>query len=148
MWPALAKQETTPGPTSFSLNKNQQGRLFLSNTITQGILIKKPWNYKGLPWLSLHECTIWTLSGWMQRVGPILVMQYTVQVKGETSLPSDLFPVTPEQVTYVTQYIERYHVVKRLDFELWGCKVKMCQNMVPKSTLRFHIILESSILNL
>ncbi len=31
-------------------------------------------------------------------------------------------------------------VVRRLDFELWGCKVKISQNIVPKSVLRFHIL--------
>ncbi len=31
-------------------------------------------------------------------------------------------------------------VVGRLDFELWGCKVKISQNIVPKSILRFHIL--------
>ncbi len=31
-------------------------------------------------------------------------------------------------------------VVRRLDFELWGCKVKISQNIVPKSILRFHIL--------
>ena len=30
-------------------------------------------------------------------------------------------------------------VVGRLDFELWGCRVKISQNVVPKSILRFHI---------
>ncbi len=30
-------------------------------------------------------------------------------------------------------------VVGRLDFELWGCKVKISQNIVPKLILRFHI---------
>ncbi len=30
-------------------------------------------------------------------------------------------------------------VVGRLDFELWGCKVKRSQNIVSKSILRFHI---------
>ncbi len=29
----------------------------------------------------------------------------------------------------------------RLDFELQGCKVKVSQNIVPKSLLRFHIYL-------
>ncbi len=31
-------------------------------------------------------------------------------------------------------------VVRRLDIELWGCKVKISQNIVPKSILRFHIL--------
>ncbi len=31
-------------------------------------------------------------------------------------------------------------VVGSLNFELWGCKVKLSQNMVPKSILRFHIL--------
>ncbi len=30
-------------------------------------------------------------------------------------------------------------VVGRLDFELWGCKVKISQNIVPMPILRFHI---------
>ncbi len=41
---------------------------------------------------------------------------------------------------YVTQHIERYQVVGRLDFELWGCKGKISQNIVPVSILRFHIL--------
>ena len=50
MWPALAKQGTSQGATSFSLSRNQQCRLFLSNTITQGIPIEAVellFNYKG-----------------------------------------------------------------------------------------------------
>ena len=39
----------------------------------------------------------------------------------------------------VTQHIEKIPVVRRLDFELWWCKVKISQNIVPKSILRFHI---------
>ncbi len=31
-------------------------------------------------------------------------------------------------------------VVGRLDFELWGCKVKISQNKVPKTILKFHIL--------
>ncbi len=31
-------------------------------------------------------------------------------------------------------------VVGRLDFELWGCKVKISQNMDTKSILRFYIL--------
>ena len=61
-----------------------------------------PFNYKGLPWLSLHERILWMtmyckrclVSGWMHRVGPMLVIQK------EKHLPSNLFPVTPEQVSY------------------------------------------------
>ncbi len=36
----------------------------------------------------------------------------------------------------VTQHIERYQLS---DFELWGCKVKISQNMVPNLILRFHM---------
>ncbi len=32
-------------------------------------------------------------------------------------------------------------VVERLDFELWGCKGELSQNIVPKSILRFHMFL-------
>ncbi len=31
-------------------------------------------------------------------------------------------------------------VVGRLDFEFWGFKVKVSQNIVPKSILKFHIL--------
>ena len=34
----------------------------------------------------------------------------------------------------------RVPVVGRLDFELWGDKVKISQNIVPKSILRFYIL--------
>ncbi len=45
---------------------------------------------------------------------------------------------------------QKVPVVGRLEFELWGCKVKISQNIVPKSILWFHNFgsLESSILNL
>ena len=59
--------------------------------------------------LVTHECTAWMAVcivnvmaeciGLGHRVGPTLVMQYSVQLKGK-HLPSDLFPLTPEQVTY------------------------------------------------
>ncbi len=34
---------------------------------------------------------------------------------------------------------QKVPVVRRLDFELWECKVKISQNMFSKSILRFHI---------
>ncbi len=45
----------------------------------------------------------------------LLVMQYTVQLKGELYLPGDLFPVTPEQVTYYVLYV----YIKLYRFALW-----------------------------
>ena len=47
--------------------------------------------------------------------------------------------------TYISQTIcdSKYRqvpVVGRQDFELWGGKVNISQNIVPKSILRFHIL--------
>ena len=41
---------------------------------------------------------------------------------------------------YVTQHIKRYQLLEDChDFDLWGCKVKISQIMVPTSILIFHI---------
>ena len=59
--------------------------------------------------------------------------------------PSPVVPplslMTPDQglKIYVTQHNWKVPVIRKLDIELRGCKVKISQNMVPKSILRFHM---------
>ncbi len=50
---------------------------------------------------------------------------------------------------YLSQHIKKYQLSENLILNNGGCKVKISQNMVPRSILRFHIILvlKSSILN-
>ncbi len=40
----------------------------------------------------------------------------------------------------MNQHNQNPPVVRRLNFELQGCKVKASQNMVPRSILRFHMV--------
>ncbi len=50
------------------------------------------------------------------------------------------FVCTGSVLTICDSTYRKVPVVGRLDFELWRCKVKISQNIVPKSILRFHIL--------
>ncbi len=111
------------GAKSFSLSRNQQCRLFLSDTITPERAFLSGSCGTPFQWQQLtltikkgvaHERTSAMLCGivfgWTHRVVPILVMNtihcVQVQVIMSNILSSDLFPVKPEQVTYMfTPYV-------------------------------------------
>ncbi len=110
--------------TSFSLSRNQQCRIFLSDTNYQGIPIQKLWNslsitkaYLGWTIIKLNSrneyCVCFVIDnmlivnilyGSMHRIGPILVMQYCADKMRNICLNCNLFPVSPEQVTYAWWY--------------------------------------------
>ena len=68
------------------------------------------------PWFALLMQT----AGWPSKFGHCVMLSYHTNI------------------CYSTYH--KVPVVRRLDFELWGCIFKISQNVVPKSNLRCHIL--------